>query len=243
MVKKILFLLLYISFIGALSSQIYEQDFESSNLTFNYVSAIPDTGELTEISNSATVPASIVNGALRIEKTGSVPSFFYRTPNPVLMPEPTFIQMQFDLRVRQNQSGFTGSSREIPFYFGPSFNEVGTSVSEAHSRFGIGISATQGNFYLKVLDNGSNTSLDFSGRQTITFVLNNSGSTQTYTAPNGNNETVGNDGGRFGLVQQEFLTKCRQEILAWVLAALRCNTIHFCLMLPWILTILNSRIF
>ncbi|APY11860.1 hypothetical protein BWZ22_11720 [Seonamhaeicola sp. S2-3] len=180
-----------------MNAQIFTQDFESSSSILDYINDKPNDGELSDISNSSLVTASITNGALRFTKTGRYPSYFYRTPGLPLVPEPTFMQMQFDFEVTNNDPtddlDASLKRREIPFYFGPNFDASGTALANVHSRFGLGISTTEGNFYLKILDNGSTKSEDFSGNQTITFIVNNSGSMQTYLAPDGSSESIGDD--------------------------------------------------
>lgn len=195
MKRRLLSVLLIMSGIISLNAQIFSQDFSSSTSKLDYINSTPDVGEFTAISNSSQVVTSITNGALRFNKTAIGSSYFYRTPNPILTPEPTFIQMQFDFEVTNNDPNHPDpqNRREIPFYFGPSFGASGTSITTVHSRFGLGISATDGNFFLKILDNGSTQSVDFSGKQTITFIANNSGSLQTYDAPDGSTESIGDD--------------------------------------------------
>ena len=193
MKKHLLSALLIMSSAVSLNAQIFSQDFSSSTSRSAYISSTPNVGEFSGISNSSQVATSITNGALRFNKTAVGSSYFYRTPNPVLTPEPTFIQMQFDFEVTNNDQNHPDNRREIPFYFGPSFGTAGTSITTVHSRFGLGISATDGNFFLKILDNGSTQSADFSGKQTITFITNNSGSSQTYDAPDGSTESIGDD--------------------------------------------------
>ncbi len=188
---------LCISFLLVISlstnAQIFTQNFDTSTSVLDYMSGTPNIGEFTEISNSSKTPTSITAGALRFQKKDVISSYFYRNPNPPLTPTPTFIQMKFDFEVTNNDQNHPDNRREIPFYFGPNFGKAGTSIKDVHSRFGLGISATSGNFFLKILDNGSSKSSDFSGKQTITFVVNNSGASQSYKAPDASTETIAND--------------------------------------------------
>ena len=193
MFKTNTFFFLFICFSISFNAQIFQQDFESSTFISDYISTVPNDGEFSAISSGSQVESSITNGALRLDKKEVGSAYFYRNLNPPLSSDPTFIQFKFDFEVTKNDPNHPDDRREIPFYFGPSFDSSGTSISTAYCRFGLGISETDGNFFLKVLDNGSTQSLDFSGKQTITFIANNSGDEQTYSAPDGNVESVGND--------------------------------------------------
>lgn len=191
--NKIIFFLFSISFIGSLKAQIFTQNFESSISLSDYVSNTPTSLQFSDIHTEPNAVASITNNALRIEKTAFTKTYFFRTPNPNLTEIPTFLQFKFDFEVTNNSQDHPDNRREIPFYFGPTFADSGTTSATYHSRFGLGISATTGNFFLKILDNGSAKSTEFSGKQTITFIINNTGSAQTYTAPNTTSESIAND--------------------------------------------------
>ena len=193
MIRKIYLFLLLVSFSKTVEAQIFSQDFESSSILSDYVNDTPTANQLSEIHSEDGVVASINNNALRVEKTEFLRTYFYRTPNPALIEVPTLLQFKFDFEVTNNSQDHPDDRREIPFYFGPTFAANGTSIGTFHSRFGLGISATEGKFFLKILDNGSTKSTEFSGKQTITFVVNNSGNTLSYTAPDNSSETIGND--------------------------------------------------
>ncbi len=192
MTKKIVVTLILLCVSTSLNAQIFTQDFESSNATSDYASSVPDIHSFSQISNSSEVVTSIANGRLRFNKTAIGSSFFYRTPNPELTPEPTFIQMKFDFEVTNNDPNHPDDRRNIPFYFGPSYNSQGASINSSFCAFGLNISANEGNFFLTIEPNGT-ASAEFSGQQTITFIANNTGSTQTYTAPNATTESIAND--------------------------------------------------
>lgn len=65
MKRKLITLLLMLSFSSLVNAQIFSQDFESSTSKSVYISATPSFGEFTAISNSSQVVTSIRNGALR----------------------------------------------------------------------------------------------------------------------------------------------------------------------------------
>ncbi|MFC2110019.1 T9SS type A sorting domain-containing protein [Bacteroidota bacterium] len=192
MLKTYILFSLLIIFSISINAQVFKQDFSASNTVSDYVSSVPDLGEFSEISNSPEVVTSITNGRLRFHKTAVGTSYFYRTPSPDLTPEPTFIQMKFDFEVSNNDPSHPDNRRNIPFYFGPSYNAQGASVNSSFCTFGLNISAVDGNFFLTV-EPGGTTSTEFSGKQSITFVANKTGSTQTYTAPNATTESIANN--------------------------------------------------
>ncbi|PQJ71736.1 T9SS type A sorting domain-containing protein [Polaribacter butkevichii] len=195
MIKKVLLFSVIFFFTISSSAQveIFKQDFNESTVRADYTSDNPSSSQFTKISNSSSVLSSITNGALRFTKTGSSSAYFYRNINTDLTQEPTLMKMKFDFAVAGQNEDHPDDRRAMSFYFGPSFARVGTSIADVHSRFGLGISETTGSFFLQVLDNGSAKSVDFSGKQTITFMVNNSGSTQTYLAPDNSTESIADD--------------------------------------------------
>ncbi|MHB9040065.1 MAG: T9SS type A sorting domain-containing protein, partial [Melioribacteraceae bacterium] len=64
--------------------------------------------------------------------------------------------------------------------------------ASVYARFGINLTTTDGTFSIRDIV-GSTSSANLSGAQAMTWYLNNTGSTVTYTGPDGSSETVAND--------------------------------------------------
>jgi hypothetical protein len=170
----------------------FQQDFSSSNTVSSYISSSPGIGRFNGI-NGPDGNVSIVNGTLQFDrlvdgKTG------HMSRNAVFSPATTSLYVQFDFEV-VSATTRAGSSALI-FAVGNSFtNGVGLTASEIYGRFAIGFNGTGYAFTVRnVLSNGSGTnSIPFTGKQTITFVLNNTGYVVTYLQPGGGLKTLPDD--------------------------------------------------
>lgn len=187
--KRILLLGIALIVFTELKAQLFSQDFSSSTTVSSYVSATPSIGQFTSINNATNNPTSIISGALRYTKTGGSTGYFARTAN--FASTPTLIQIKFDFQVSAQASG---EDNVATFYVGDNLTDnTSISNSQFHSRISFNFSATAGSFGLRDVGAGTNGANTFAGKQTITFVVNNSGSTQTYTPPGGGTESVAND--------------------------------------------------
>lgn len=180
------------SFYIPVKAQLFTQNFSSSTTVTDYVSATPNSGQLNGISPSVTgLETTIENGALRFNRTANVSITAYR--NFDFAVKPTFVQLKMDFEATANVAGTQTPIFSV--YIGSLFSFTGTSIASAYaSRFGILTQANSGEFKIGTVDNigGAPQSATFSGRQTITFIVNNSGTDQSYTAPNSSTEMVAN---------------------------------------------------
>ena len=190
----LLYIFLILISIGGINGQLLQQDFSSSTTVASYVSATPTNTQFNSISSSGAGVVVSINATgsnkLRFDRTaGANAGSYSRTTD--FSPIPTSIMYQFDLTV----SGTTTSQTTAAvFQVGSGFTtannpEANTSV---HSRIGVNLSATSGQFSLRDMGASSSSSV-FSGTQTVRWYINNSGSTLTYRAPNGSIESLGND--------------------------------------------------
>ncbi len=171
-------------------AQLFTQNFSSSSVVADYVSATPNNGQFNSISSSgAGVTVSINNGTLQYTRGTANAGSFSRTTD--FSPVPSTLIYKIDITVSNNSAATTSAAT---FQVGSAFGTANSTESNAntYARFGINISATSGNFSIRDLTNTTN-SAEFSGTQTITWVLNNSGATSTYTAPDNTQQTVAND--------------------------------------------------
>jgi mannan endo-1,4-beta-mannosidase len=178
---------------------LLKQNFNSSATLSSYINANPDNTRFTSIGStgSGTV-ASINTSALRFDRTANADyGYFSRTKD--FSSIPPIVQYKFDISVSANTSGSTQSKVAV-FQMGSGYvtgnNAItGTPLENnalTHSCFAISFGATPGQFAVRDIGLAINSSF-FSGTQTITWVVNNSGKVISYTAPNGSVEALGID--------------------------------------------------
>tara|TARA_R110002051_G_scaffold95649_1_gene165593 strand:- start:22298 stop:25669 length:3372 start_codon:yes stop_codon:yes gene_type:complete len=189
MLKKIRFAFVLLCFSISIKAQLFNQDFNSSTSIEDYISVSPSGDQFTEIStNGSNFSTSITNGALRFNRTGIGTMYAYK--NISFTKRPEFVQLKFDFEATNHE---LNKNNVFAIFIGSSFSSSAAgSTSNYASRFGISTKGNQGEFRITSIDNigGSVSSGTFSGKQTITFIVNSKGSNQTYTAPNGSTETV-----------------------------------------------------
>lgn len=169
---------------------IFSQNFNSSSTVSDYVSGTPTTGQFNAIGSSgAGTTVNIAAGALAYTRTGSSVGSFSRTSDFPTIPEA--ITYQFDMTVSGNSSPTTTAA---VFQVGSGFGTANAAETNAavYARFGINLGETDGQFALRNISTSTNSSL-FSGTQSIFWVLNNSGSSIEYTAPDSVSTTIAND--------------------------------------------------
>ncbi len=186
------FMLILTSVLGW--GQLLQQDFSSSTTVSSYVSATPNSGQFDAIATSGggmvlSINTGGSNNKLRFARATTNAGSFSRTTD--FSPTPTSLIYKFDITVSGNSVAQTTAAT---FQVGSSFGIANSSESNAntHSRFGVNFTATAGQFSIRDLTTALNSS-NFSGTQTITWVINNSGASMNYTAPDGSDESIAND--------------------------------------------------
>ena len=175
---------------------LFEQDFSSSTTLSDYVSAAPTNGQITDISTSQTINTTTSN-KLRLDNSLSTGKYLARKTN--FITSPTSLIVKFDITF----SSVTGySTSAATFYVGPmsslpSSTSPSTSLSTyVNSRFifstASGYTSPTTSFKIKEQGTTNYSTSSYSGKQTITFVINCSGSTMTYLAPDGTTESIAN---------------------------------------------------
>lgn len=182
---------LLLSFSG--QAQLLQQDFSSSTTVADYANATtPTNGQFNAISTSGAGTVLSINttgsNKLRFARTGNAGAFSRTTD---FSPTPTSMLYRFDMTLSANSTATTNAAT---FQNGSGFSATNTTEANAavHSRIGINFTTTAGQFSLRDIG-GSASSANFTGTQTITWAINNSGATLTYRAPDGTFETVAND--------------------------------------------------
>ncbi len=189
--KKLLFLSFVMSSVISLNAQLFQQNFSSSTTVADYINATPGSGQFNAMTaDGAAFTKSITNGALRFSKTASASFYLYR--NFVLVANPTFVQLKFDFEAVTLGTNTTANNPYLTAVIGSGFSSSSTGTTSNYAaRFGFK-SGASGGLRAYCMDNTGTApiSSEFTGKQTFTFVINNSGVSQTYTDPNANQETV-----------------------------------------------------
>ena len=174
-------------------AQLFSQNFSSSTVGSDYVSATPNNGQFNAIgsANTNNTVVNINNGTLQFARstlTGSAGSFSRTTD---FGPVPSTLTYKIDITVSNNTTAQTSAAI---FQVGSGFGTANGAESNVntYARFAINLSATTGCFTLRDITNGTN-SAEFCGAQTITWVLNNIGATLSYTDPNNMQQSLLND--------------------------------------------------
>ncbi|MCF3649815.1 PEP-CTERM sorting domain-containing protein [Synoicihabitans lomoniglobus] len=180
---------------SAIHAQVlFNQDFTSSTDFEDYFSESPSAGQFNDINTGASNVATISNGTLTFTKSvagsgGS--SGFVRTTDIGL--NPNVLQFSFTFNVSGNSSDQT-SGTQLVLQVGAGFGTGVTaeSNSEVHSRIAFNWTEIGGQWAIEPGGGGSASS-NYIGAQTVTWVVNNSGSSFDYTAPNSSTTSVAND--------------------------------------------------
>jgi hypothetical protein len=179
-----------------LSSEIFNQNFNSSSGLSTYISATPDNGQFTSVNTtgSGTI-VSINSNKLRFNRLATADyGYFARTTD--FSPVPGVIQYKADVTVSGNTAGVTQNQAAV-FQVGKGFADgnnalTGTPLENnalLHSRMGINFAPAAGQFSFRDISGALNSAV-FSGTQSFTWVVNNSSKTVSYVAPDGSDELL-----------------------------------------------------
>ncbi|MCS7027195.1 MAG: T9SS type A sorting domain-containing protein [Bacteroidia bacterium] len=176
--------------------QLLVQDFSTNLASFSnstvttgtYASATPNNTQFTALASSGIgMTIDVSSGTLNFVRTGNSGAF---VRNVNFSPTPSALHIQFDLNVTTTASATSAAT----MYVGQSQTNDNATPPNAnvHSRLAFNfVNANQ--FRLRDVAGGTNAPNAYSGTQTITWVINNSGATLTYSAPDGTSETVADD--------------------------------------------------
>jgi hypothetical protein len=175
------------------STVIFSQDFSSApdGPVSAYVSSSsPNCGQWNAIGTSgASTTVSIANGELSFTRAGGNSGSFSRTTD--FSPAPEAMIYKFTLAVSGNTAAqTTAATWQVGAGFGTA--NSAEAVGLVHSRFVINFGSAAGTFQFRDTGAGQD-STTFSGAQAVMWVINNSGSTLSYLAPNNTVQTVAND--------------------------------------------------
>ena len=192
--KNISFLLCLLFISLTSRAQIFSQSFSSSTNRVDYIGS--SANKFDGISNFANSPSTISSGALRFSKNGGSSAFFVRT-TPLSAVAPNFVKFQFKLNATVPTTLNDNTNCNAALYIG---NGTDVGFSD-HTQVTAPITAsvhTQLNIKLLITAGVAKFSInnkEYSGEQTITLMVNNTGDTipKIYTTPNGKKAMVANN--------------------------------------------------
>lgn len=176
---------------SANAAVIISQDFTAGGTTASYVSATPSSGQVNAITTSGAAKAwSIASNALAFSSTGGNGAYVTRTTD--FSPIPDAVMVSFDF-------SFTSSSTAIAsgtqMFLGSGFTTGNSAEANAnvYAKFGIRTTATNGFLVRDITGTTDGATTYGAGTYSLTWVVNNSGSSMSYLAPDGSTETLSND--------------------------------------------------
>lgn len=180
---------------GTLSARaqvlLFAQDFAAGGTPAAYASGSPGTGQWNAISTTGANKAwTVDSGALQLSSVGSHSAYASRTADFLITA--TAIRVTFDLAFVSSATALT-SAFQMFLGSGFSTNNAAEANADTYAKFGLNFTASDG-FVVRDISGASNGAATFgTGIHAITWVLNNTGSTLAYLAPDGSTETLGND--------------------------------------------------
>ena len=170
------------------AQNVFSQNFNSSTTLTDYV-ASPASGTSNKFdgitSSGAGTTWSVAANNLTVNRTANAGSFTRISTTGTTTGQALWIE--FDLSV----AATTAQTNAGTLYVGTGYSNAnsGPANTSTHSRLGINFTTTSGNFTLRNISAGVNSGT-LTGVQKVTWVINNTGSSLTYTAPDGSTETV-----------------------------------------------------
>ncbi|MCL4547637.1 MAG: T9SS type A sorting domain-containing protein, partial [Bacteroidetes bacterium] len=172
--------------LGTCDAQIFSQNFNSSTTLTDYYNSSPSTNQFRTIDATTGATVSVSTNALVMTRGTSGNAYAER--NVDFSPIPSGMIFQFSFSV----SGGGAATSAILIAVGTDVaNGIAAPTnSNIFARFAISTTATSGEFIIRDIKNSTTGTNTYTGTHTITWALNNTGSIQTYTAPDGSSETI-----------------------------------------------------
>ena len=185
--KNFFYTFILVFLISEAKAQLFSQDFSSSTVVADYVSASPSTGQFNAINASSGSSVAISGGTLQFDRaTGGSWSAARSTD----IGTPNVIFFQVDVNVTSITTTANGA---VTFYFGSGMDNANTAPGNSlvHSRFALSY-LSGGNWTVREVG-GSNSANSYSGNETVTFIINNGTTDGFYTGPDGSSQSVAID--------------------------------------------------
>ncbi|MFZ7105332.1 MAG: beta strand repeat-containing protein, partial [Bacteroidota bacterium] len=172
-------------------AQVFSQDFNSSTTVSTYVNATtPSTGQFNAITAGSGSSVSASSNNLAFTRGSGACSFSRSTS---FSPVSSAIVYKFDLRVSGTPS--TNATTPATWRVGTGFGTGNSDENDNNTfaRMSIDFRGTSNFRFNDVSNNATSSNYSVGTTYTITWVLNNSGSTRTYISPSGTSESVANN--------------------------------------------------
>ncbi len=176
--------------LAARAQTLFSQNFNSSSTLSNYVGT--GAGQFDAITVGGTGTATISDGALDLTKNSSNSATFARTTN---LTSASALIYQFDFSIAGNTTAQTSSNApsntgSVSFYIGSGLttSTTGEAAGAITARFNLGWTTTDGQWNL--INPAGSVSGNQSGSQTITWYVNNSAASFSYTGPDSGTHTI-----------------------------------------------------
>ncbi len=186
-----LFCLLTYSFINYGQTTYFSQDFLANTTIGNYVGTPASMNQFSEIPTVTGITNTITNGRYQTAKSGTVAVNYRFGRNVDFASEPKSMYCQFNFGVA-TAAAVTKNNAIVLSLGGSGIVDGATVPTAANTYAKLNFNLIAGGVTFQ-LNDGTTNSANFTGNQDITFVMNNTGTTFTYVAPDGTNETLGND--------------------------------------------------
>ncbi|MGE5804427.1 MAG: T9SS type A sorting domain-containing protein [Ignavibacteria bacterium] len=156
-----------------------------------YVNSSASDSQFTFLSTNNAIDSIEIkgDGVMRLIRSGS--GTVYITRNVNFAGAPNAIQFSFDFYAEKNAAN---SGQTVQFMVGSGFPNSNNEPSAAnkHSRFFINTKSAPSNTWGVTPENASSASA-YTDTQTVVWVINNTGQSLDYSAPDGSIESLGND--------------------------------------------------
>ncbi|WP_264520818.1 lamin tail domain-containing protein [Flavobacterium sp. N1994] len=193
------FLILFFLMVWNVSlGQLFQQQFatalattSSVQTTGTYFAASPTNAQFTGFTSSgAGSTITVGSNKLTLARTANA----WGIVRGASFGAPTSLMIRFDYA---NSASSGASTSAVVFAVGggttASSNNTTLTNADLHTRLAFNCTANAGEFVVRDIAGSTNGATTFSGTQTVLFVINNSGATLNYKAPNGSEESVAND--------------------------------------------------
>jgi hypothetical protein len=174
------------------NAQLFNQNFNSSSVLSDYFSSTPNTNQFKIISTTnSSSQVAIVNNQLVFTRLGEATTVAYAERNVDFSTSPSALKIQFKFSV----SGGSAGTNIFALAVGSDVSNSGTppTISNLFGRISFNSTSSEGEFKIRDVTNGKNGSNTYIGEQIVVWVLNNSGVSQSYLAPNGEYESIADD--------------------------------------------------
>jgi hypothetical protein len=186
-----LFCLLTYSFINYGQSTYFSQDFLANTTITSYASIPASANQFTEIPTVTGITTTITNGRYQLAKSGTTAVNYRFGRGGDFASEPKSLFCQFNFGV-VTAAAVTKNNAIVLSLGGTGIVDGVTVPTAANTYAKLNFNLIAGGLTFQ-LNDGTTNSANFTGNQDITYVMNNTGATFTYVAPDGTNEILGND--------------------------------------------------